>query len=86
MEILKSIWKLAPFWGPLVLIAAIVYAVWRVQRSRSASAPVPPAEAPSPDADPDALDSSHIGFAPLVGVLEPPYDRGGVAGSDAKQK
>jgi hypothetical protein len=33
------------------------------------------------------LDSSHIGFAPLLGVIEPPRcDPGSGAGSDANHK
>ena len=88
METLKYLWDLAPLWGLVVVAAAIAYAVWRGRRSRSAAAAEPPDEALTPpDADSDVLDSSHIGFAPLVGVLEPPpYDRGAVAGGDAKQK
>ena len=87
MEILKYLWHFAPFWGPLVVVAAIVYIVLRGRHSGNASAAVQPAETPTPDADCDVLDSSHIGFAPFVGVLEPPdYDRGAVAGGDANQK
>ena len=85
MELFKYLWNLAPLWGSLVVVAVIVYAVLRVRRSRNASAPDQPAEAPAPDGEPDAIDSSHIGFAPLVGA-PPNYDRSAVAGSDAKQK
>jgi hypothetical protein len=87
MEILGYLWNFAPLWGPLVVVAAIVYAVLRARRLRSASGAEQPAKAPAPEAESDVLDSSHIGFAPLVGVLEPPhYDSGAVAGGDAKQK
>lgn len=87
MEILKYLWHFAPYWGPLVVVAAIVYVVLRGRHSRNASAAVQPAETPMPDAECDVLDSSHIGFAPFVGVLEPPdCDRGAVAGGDANQK
>ena len=87
MEILKYLWHFAPFWGPLVVVAAIAYIVLRGRHSRSGSATEQPAETPASEAEPDVLDSSHIGFAPLVGVLEPPhFDRGAVAGGDAKQQ
>ena len=87
MEILRRLWVSAPYWAPLLVIAVIVWAVLHSRRSRSAStAEQARVETTSLDAESDMLDSSHIGFAPLVGVLEPPFDRGGLVAGDGKQK
>jgi len=87
MEILRRLWSSAPYWAPLIVIAVIVWAVLHSRRSRSASAAEQTrVEASSLDAESEMLDSSHIGFAPLVGVLEPPYDRGTFMAGDGKQK
>lgn len=62
---------------------------WRGMRPRRESDDEQlPRAAPAPDAEDEAeaLDSSHIGFAPLISPLEPPYDRGAAAAGDVEQK
>jgi hypothetical protein len=87
MEILRRLWSSAPYWAPLIVIAVAVWAVLHSRRSRSASVREQSrVEASTLEAESEMLDSSHIGFAPLVGVLEPPYDRGSLIAGDAKQK
>ena len=59
---------------------------WRGMRPRRESDDEQLAHAgPAPDDESEALDSSHIGFAPLIGPLES-YDRGAAAAGDAEQK
>ena len=60
---------------------------WRGRRSQSASdAEQPPRAAPALDVESEILDSSHIGFAPLVGAFDPPREGGADATGEAKQK
>ncbi|HSS69456.1 MAG TPA: hypothetical protein VLQ46_02265, partial [Casimicrobiaceae bacterium] len=68
MESFISLWNYARLFGAIILIVVVGLAIVRIMRSR----PAPPEKsAPSPshpvEIDADLLDSSHIGFAPLVG-------------------
>jgi len=64
-----------------------LWTIWRGMRPRRESDDEqPPHVAPAPDDESEALDSSHIGFAPLISPLEPPYDLGTPGAGDAKQK
>jgi hypothetical protein len=83
MERLASLWSYAPFIAAMVLVVAIVLVVALVVRShrpaaaRSAVEPQPP----SSEIDLDLLDSSHIGFAPLVGSVSLPSSERGKNGA-----
>jgi hypothetical protein len=62
-----TFWDLAPLWIALVALVVFAVAVGRVWRSRAARVAVrKPEPALSQESDPNAVDSSHIGFAPLV--------------------
>jgi len=63
MEILGHIWDAAPFWAPVVILTVIALIIVGVARSRTRKRTRPfPLETEA-----DLLDSSHVGFAPLVG-------------------
>jgi len=64
MERLASLWSYAPLIGGRVVL------VVRSRRSMAARSVVEPL--PSNEVDPDLIDSSHIGFAPLVGSVSLP--------------
>lgn len=67
--------NLAPLWWVLVAViflAALIAALLAAQRhARSARVPARVPAPAAPEADPEELDSSHIGFAPLVGSGPP---------------
>jgi hypothetical protein len=65
---LAALWNAAPLWIALcVLIAVAVVAAWLLQRFMTARSPTRmPLAPPAAEGEPDAVDSSHIGFAPLV--------------------
>jgi hypothetical protein len=67
VDILATLWNLAPLWVGLIVfivVAALIVGLWRARAAQVAARNLEPA--PSPEADPEELDSSHIGFAPLV--------------------
>jgi hypothetical protein len=88
MEKLASLWNYAPFiaaaiTAAVVMTAIVLVVLWVVRShpstpARSARpAPQPPTQPPLTEIDADLLDSSHIGFAPLVGSVSlPSGDRG----------
>lgn len=65
-----------------IVVLVLAFAVVRFVRSRRTDAPAP-ARSPDPspaESDPDFIDSSHIGFAPLVSnVSLPPGGEGDAA-------
>jgi len=73
MDVLAPLWKYAPLVGTILLLVGVALVLARLVRSRRPSTPeaVEPASSPS-DVDDELLDSSHIGFAPLVGSLTLP--------------
>jgi hypothetical protein len=79
------LWNLAPLWTVLVVVIVIAAVIAYRWRARSARVPPRIPEPAPPEAD-DELDSSHIGFAPLVrsGLQQAPLDAGAPArGEDA---
>ena len=66
MESLAALRNLAPFAAALVALVVIAVVIARVWRARAARVPVRVPEPASPETE-EELDSSHIGFAPLVG-------------------
>ncbi len=67
MDMLATLWNLAPLWAGLIVFIVAAALIARVWRTRAAQVAARNAEAaPAPEADPEELDSSHIGFAPLV--------------------
>ena len=88
MEILKDIWSTAPFWAPVVVLAAVALAVVRFRRWRSWNASRHAGPFPL-ETEADLLDSSHIGFAPLgLGKKRPdqPLDAPGNTGPNGKRR
>jgi len=76
MEILAPLWKYAPLVGAILLLVGIALVIARLVLSRRSSAPEAVEAPASPsDVDDEALDSSHIGFAPSVGNLTLPAHR-----------
>lgn len=73
MERFASLWTYAQLLGAIILIVVIALFVVHIVRSRLAATKE---SAPSPshpvEIDADLLDSSHIGFAPLVGSMSLP--------------
>jgi len=72
MELVKDIWDAAPFWAPIVVLAAVALAILRFRRWRGWSAAK---RSPDPfplQTDAELLDSSHIGYAPLGLGRKPP--------------
>ena len=78
MERLASLWSYAPLIVGIVVMVAIIFVVVLVVRSRRSMAARSVVEPlPSNEVDPDLIDSSHIGFAPLVGSVSlPSRERG----------
>lgn len=82
MDKLAALWALTPLWIGLFVLIVIAVVIARrhwfraTQAAARDAAPTPPSEA-----DSDAVDSSHIGFAPLVGgaLQQPPVDADGPA-------
>ena len=73
MERLASLWSYAPLIVGIVVMVAIIFVVVLVVRSRRSMAARSVVEPlPSNEVDPDLIDSSHIGFAPLLGSVSLP--------------
>jgi hypothetical protein len=73
MESFASFWNYARILGAIILIFVVVLAVAGIVRSRRAGTESPAPSASHPmEIDADLLDSSHIGFAPLVGSVSLP--------------
>ena len=83
MEKLASLWSYAPFIAAIALVLAIVLVVALVVRSHRSVVARSAVEAqpPSSEIDPDLIDSSHIGFAPLVGSVSLPSSERGKSGA-----
>jgi hypothetical protein len=83
METLAPLWSYAPFIAAIILVVTIVFVVALVVRSHRSEAArsAPEPQPPSTDIDPDLLDSSHIGFAPLVGSVSLPSSERGKNGA-----
>jgi len=83
MERLASLSSYAPFIVAVVLVVAIVFVVALVVRSRRSDAArsAPEPQPSSTEIDADLLDSSHIGFAPLVGSVSLPSSERGKHGA-----
>ena len=82
MERLASLWSYAPLIVGIVVMVAIIFVVVLVVRSRRSMAARSVVEPlPSNEVDPDLLDSSHIGFAPLVGSVSLPSSERGKNGA-----
>ena len=73
MERFVSLWNYAQLLGAIILVVVVALVAVRIARSRR---PVAEGSAPNPshpvEIDADLLDSSHIGFAPLVGNVSLP--------------
>jgi len=81
MPQLANLWKLLPWLGLLIVIAAIAIVIIRIRRSRAVNPPSGVAEPSPSEADAAFLDSSHIGLEPFLGAKNlPPY------GADAAMK
>jgi hypothetical protein len=79
METLAPLWNYAPFIGVIAVLAVIVFVVVLVLRSHRSSTAraAPDPQPPLAEIDADLIDSSHIGFAPLVGSVSiPSRERG----------
>jgi len=79
MEQFAFLWNYAPFIAAIAVLLVIVFVVALVVRSHrtSRARPAPQSEPPLTEDDVDLLDSSHIGFAPLVGSVSlPSRERG----------
>jgi hypothetical protein len=79
MEKLAFLWNYAPFIAAIAVLAVIVFVVALVLRSQRSSTarPAPQPQPPLTEDDADLIDSSHIGFAPLVGSVSiPSRERG----------
>ncbi|HEV3238990.1 MAG TPA: hypothetical protein VG429_01195 [Casimicrobiaceae bacterium] len=67
MEILAAFWNFAPLWAALIAIIVIAVVIARVRRSRTASVTARrPLPALPPETEANPVDSSHVGFAPMV--------------------
>ena len=75
MTQLANLWKLLPWLGLLIVIAAIAIVIVRIRRSRAMNSPAAGVPEPSlSEADAAFLDSSHIGIEPFLGAKNlPPY-------------
>lgn len=82
MEKLAAIWNFAPLLGALVAIIIIAFVIAWVWRSRGSKVPARSPEPSPAETDADLVDSSHIGFAPLVGSAgkQIHFDADGTAG------
>jgi phosphate/sulfate permease len=67
MEKVAAIWNFAPLLGPLIAIIVLVFVIARLWRSRAPQVPARNLQLSPAEPDDDVVDSSHIGFAPLVG-------------------
>jgi hypothetical protein len=80
VDILGTLWNLAPLWAGLIVfivVAALIMRTWRARTAQVAARNLEPAP-PPPEPDPEELDSSHIGFAPLVrSILRPAPPKSG---------
>lgn len=79
MEKLAAIWNSAPLWGALVAVIVLVFVIARLWRSRPPQTPTRSPAPSMPESDDDLVDSSHIGFAPLVGN-QAHFDADGTSG------
>jgi hypothetical protein len=59
------------------------WTIWRGRARRESDVEQRPLAAAAVEDEAEALDSSHIGFAPLISPLEPPHDLG--TAGDAEQ-
>jgi hypothetical protein len=76
MESFVSFWNYARVLGAIILIIVVAFVVVRVLRSRPATTEkLAPNSSHPVEIDADLLDSSHIGFAPLVGSVSLPSRR-----------
>lgn len=67
MEILAAFWNFAPLWATLIALIVLAVVIARVRRSRAASvAARRPLPASPPESEANPVDSSHVGFAPMV--------------------
>lgn len=67
MERLSAFWNLAPLWVALAALIVAAFAIAHVRRLRAAQrAQRNPPPQPSTECELEAVDSSHVGFAPLV--------------------
>jgi lysylphosphatidylglycerol synthetase-like protein (DUF2156 family) len=84
MEKLAAVSNFALLWGALVAIIVLVFAIAWFRRSRTPQVPTRTAEPPVAETDDDVVDSSHIGFAPLVASTgnQVHFDADGTAGGD----
>jgi hypothetical protein len=73
MEAFASFWNYARLLGAIILIFVVALVVVQIVRSRRAAteSPAPTASRPM-EIEADLVDSSHIGFAPLVGSVSLP--------------
>jgi hypothetical protein len=79
MEKLAPFWNYAPVIAAIAVLLVIAFVVVLVLRSHRSSTPTaaPDPQPPLAEIDPDLIDSSHIGFAPLVGSVSiPSRERG----------
>jgi len=73
MERFTSLWTYAQLLGAIILVLVVVLVVVHIVRSRRAASEEPAPRPSHPvEIDADLLDSSHIGFAPLVGSVSLP--------------
>jgi hypothetical protein len=70
----STLWNLTGLAAALVALVVIAVLIARLWRARRAPAPGRIPEPASPQTAEEELDSSHIGFAPLVGNSRPPVD------------
>ena len=64
MQRLADLWNLAPLGVALAAFIVAAFAIAHVLRLRAAQRNPPPP--PPAESEADAVDSSHVGFAPLV--------------------
>ena len=64
---MEKLANLAPLLGAVVAVIVLAFVIARLWRSRAPQVPARGPEPVPPEADDDVVDSSHIGFAPLVG-------------------
>jgi hypothetical protein len=78
MENPSTFWNLAFFVVALIALVIIGVLIARIRRAHAARVPVRVAESAPPENTEEELDSSHIGFAPLVNspVQPAPADAG----------
>jgi len=64
---MEKLANLAPLLGALIAVIVIAFVIARLWRTRAPQASTRSAEPPVEETDDDVVDSSHIGFAPLIG-------------------